>query len=73
MINRNDRYEYLLTIYNKKGDNVSSSMFSSKSKEDTINWRLNELIDRTKYDFNIVYLGVRGRTRRLKKLEPTNI
>lgn len=69
MIDRNERYLYMLEVLTKEGRTVDTTTFVSKHQQDTINWRINELINKELYDYNILYLGVQGKRRRLKKLD----
>lgn len=69
MIDRNERYLYMLEVLTKEGRTVDTTTFVSKHQQDTINWRINELINKELYDYNILYLGVQGKRRKLKKLD----
>lgn len=67
MIDKNERYEYLATITNDKGENIESFIFTSKSEGDTVFWNIRHLID-FRYNINICYLGIKAKPRRLKKV-----
>lgn len=73
MVDRNERYIYMLEILTKEGRSVDITTFVTKHRENTVNWRIIELLDRTKYDYNITYLGIQNKPRKLKKVEILNI
>lgn len=67
------KYLYMLQVLSKTGVCIDSTTFVSKHNEDTINWRVGELIDKTRYDYNIISLGESKKPRKLVKLEVPNI
>jgi hypothetical protein len=58
----------MLEILTKEGRTVDTTTFVSKHEQDTVNWRINETINKELYDYNIIYLGVQNKPRKLKKL-----
>lgn len=69
MVDRQERYLYMLEIFNKDGGPIETTTFVTKHNDDTMNWRVWELIDQSKYNFHLTYLGIQGKKRNLVKLE----
>jgi hypothetical protein len=64
------KYEYLLEIMNKNGELIEAEIFVTRTDEYAIFQRISETIDNDKYQFNITYLGVIHKPRKLVKLQP---
>lgn len=68
MIDRQERYLYMLEVLTKDGQCIETTTFASKHNQDTVNWRVYELVDTTKYQVQITYLGIQNKKRKLIKL-----
>lgn len=73
MVDRQERYLYMIEILNKKGECLEVTTIASKHREDTVIYNLHQLVNIEKYDVKLLYLGIQNKPRRLRKLEPANL